>query len=253
MDNEAHINNEIVVTNPIIEILKRTFGEKSLIKKNREKWKVIGILDNEELPGGQKFEASVEPRNKIPILLPEPYGEMSGMRIESLLVDSVEHVENYNIFIGTEVEKSGELIPVLDNFSDKKKRIIVLEKFMSGEDLVVLNHEKGHINDKNFHPEEQRKKGMRLLELVKYHLDKNGNLDGIALANDKDFLRVIQYFIKIERNANNWVIKKAPENQSEAVSYFLNKVTYETYITPFGSNFVNTLGKDRIRSFFEKK
>ena len=38
MDNEAHINNEIVVTNPIIEILKRTFGEKSLIKKNREKY-----------------------------------------------------------------------------------------------------------------------------------------------------------------------------------------------------------------------
>lgn len=253
MDSEAHINIEEVLVNPTIKILQRTFGEKSLIEKDGEKWKVNGVLDDEELPGGQKFEATVESRSEIPIVLSEPYGKMSGIKIESLIVDSVDQAINYNIFIGTEIENNGELIPVLDNFSDKEKRIISLETFRSGGDLVVLNHEKGHINDEDYHPEEQIEKGTKLSELAKSHLDENGNLNGISLANDEDFLEIIKYFIRTEMRANKWAINKVPESQKEIVSNFLNEITYESYIGTFGSNFVNNLDKDKIRNFFEEK
>ena len=233
--------------------LKEIFGENSEIKKNEDKWTIKGKLASQEVKGGQEFQIQIGPRKTIPILLPESYGKMDGLIIENMLIDSQNISDSYQIFVDARIENDGEMISIFENFADKNSKTIAIHSLKSGNDLAVLNHEKGHVEDGDIDQEEYGKRGEMLSELAKKNIDKDGNYDGIALAKNKKFLKILKYIIQTEMRANKWAISRTPSNQQSEVELFLTNNTYENYLEMFGDDFIKTLGESGVKELLYEK
>lgn len=249
VDSEPITVKEIRTADLEIPVVKMVFGDKSSIIEKENGWKISGELKDDDITGGEKFIAEVEPRKLIPIDLGEEYGKMTGLEVKNLIVDSEDVLNDYQIFVGAQIEKNGTTTHIGDNMSHKDKRIIITETFKYGSDLTVLNHEKGHIEDKSFSSDEQRIMGQRYMDIISEYLSKDGEVDIGGLGRDKRIDDVLKYFVKTERKADKWAIDHS-RNKEETINY-LEKVIYNTYIETWGKGFENAIGQDRLNEIFE--
>lgn len=231
-------------------IIKNTFGEKSIIKIEKGGWQINSQLENGDLNGGQVFSAFVEERGVVPIN-PNISENITGLKVRNLNVDGTDIADGYNVFVGSQIEKSGEENLIWQNFADKTTRTIGLSKFKSGEDISILNHEKGHIEDESFDPNKFIETSNKSIEIARKYLNDSNELDGKALASDPEMMSLVESLVQTENKADKFAIEQSKASDKETITNYLREMNYQANIACYGQDFVDTIGLQRIEELIK--